>query len=71
MECCSKSDEKIDETGGEGCQMTEGVLHGPTRRDPKICLFFPTFYCCAGSYCKPYHSLAAPLIELTSGGKIF
>ena len=49
--------------------MTEGVLHGPTRRDPKICLFFLTFYCCVGSYCSAYHSLAAPLIELTSGGK--
>ena len=48
MECCSKSDEKIDDGGVEGCHMTEGVLHGPTRRNPKICLFFPDFLLLCG-----------------------
>ena len=45
MECCSKSDEKID-GGGEGepgCHMTEGVLHGLTREGRLKFVSFPDF----------------------------
>ena len=73
MECCSKSDEKIDDGGERGepgvARQNRGVTSPDLAGSENLSLFL-TFYCCVGSYCKAYHSLAALLIELTFWSKI-